>query len=400
MVLFRILGVIGLLVGLLAIYFQTRVKHDYPRNLVQSLITNNPIIAKSEKLTDIVVLITGSTSGIGETLADELYNIGVTVVVASRNEKKCKATVEAIRGRHPNSKGLIDYGILDVGDLHSVERFVSWFDSKYDHINYLMNNAGTHYAVGEVKKMLTNDTILSPQGYDEVFATNYLGHFLLTELLIPAFKENQEARIISTSSGYHHQSDGSTLVSIDGALPDAANGVQRDFFHKRKAYGVTKLAQILHVYELQRRLPTRGVDYIKTIAYCPGWVNTNMLPHGLIGSTISKLAFDPIASLLAPMAAMFDSNLQGGTFLANYYMPIVHTNWGKNLIKFATKFGFRDSLTDVIAFVLAVVQTNTYGYNIQASSEESYNEELAKNLYDWSYNELAKKGYLYPLNKL
>ena len=132
----------------------------------------------------LIAIVTGSTSGLGEGIASELFKYGFTVIIASRNREKSMRVIDAIHCKYPGSAGRLIFNRLDTSDLQSVGQFSSWFRQTFDHLDYLVNNAGIHYASLENNPLFnTTAAIDSPQGYDLVFATNYMGHFLLTHLL-------------------------------------------------------------------------------------------------------------------------------------------------------------------------------------------------------------------------
>ena len=105
-------------------------------------------------------------------------------------------------------------GILDTSDLDSVASFAQHFLTNHTQLHYLVNNAGIHYVSMDDGAPMKNLSIplVSPQGYDLAFATNYLGHFLLTELLLPLIAETSTfGAVINIASTFHYQSDGSML---------------------------------------------------------------------------------------------------------------------------------------------------------------------------------------------
>jgi hypothetical protein len=235
--------------------------------------------------------------------------------------------------------------------------------------------------------------ITSKQGYDKVFVTNYLGHFLLTYHLLPLITEG---RVVNASSSYHFQADGSTLRIKNGQPPDASNGINRDINHKRRAYSVTKLANVLHANEIQRRLVAEGRQQkVQAIAFCPGWVATALVPQALIfGRIIYKAAFSLDTGIYSAMNSVLAPSLSGGEFVCNCRPPIFTESYGRKLLAILTKLRLRNDLLDLYAFFLAIVQNNTYGFHVFPCSEEGADKTLAKDLYDWSEKELREKGYI------
>eukprot|EP01040_Poterioochromonas_malhamensis_P010919 gene10919-11902_t len=342
-----------------------------------------------------IVIITGSTSGIGFYMASELYRLGLIVIIASRSKNKCDETIKQIKEKYPNGKGELDTFVLDVGDFVSVNNFVDWFKGKYNSLNYLINNAGIHYIQGEDTQVMKNTEILSKQGYDEVFATNYMGHFLLTHQLLPLIKKG---RVITIASGLHYGADGSTLhpdPKRKSNRPDAADGENRGFYHRANAYNVSKLAQVLHVQRLKELLreEKREKD-IQIVAICPGWVKTNMIPTGPMGKIIYRFAFPTRAAVITPLLAMVDHQLKGGEFLTNYQMPVVQGIIGRKTLALFTKIGLRDIFSAILAIAIALFETLSYGYHKSLPSEESLDKSLAKELYDWTLEELKKTNFI------
>jgi NAD(P)-dependent dehydrogenase (short-subunit alcohol dehydrogenase family) len=235
------------------LFYVHRKVPEYPFLKVYEMFKSNPLHNGRTDAVGMVVVITGSTSGIGQKLADEWYRFGATVVIASRNPKKGESVIEEILAANPGSKGKLVFGRLDTSDLDSVRDFADWAKQNFTTIDYLINNAGIQYGSSEGSPLTNMSTkIESKQGYDLCLATNYIGHFLLTHLLLPMIR----CRIVDIASSFHFQADGTTLNPKLGTngVPDAAIGVDRPFRHRASAYGVSKLANVLHAIELQKRL--------------------------------------------------------------------------------------------------------------------------------------------------
>jgi NAD(P)-dependent dehydrogenase (short-subunit alcohol dehydrogenase family) len=380
--------------GLVALWFSfvvaTRPEPVFPVKQVEDLLKKSSL----NKGRDTIVIITGSTGGLGLALAEELFRYGITVIIASRTESKCQQVVEDIKKKYPDATGALDYGVIDTGDLQSVVSFVNWFKSKYTHLNILVNNAGQHYAQGETPRLSIGQkrTHVTKQGYDEVFSINYLGHFLLTHLLLPMIKKG---RVVHVASAYHFGADGSTLrPRVKGELIDAANGQERGFDHRHRAYAVTKLAQVLHARELQRRLDAEGNSNVTSVVLCPGWVRTGMIPKGAIGAFLNRFNFTIRCGTLVMLCTMFDDKLKGGEWLTNYILPPMNTNIGLYLLRIITKLGLRMAFTDLFALILVLVETRSYGYHTQRTSEEAEDKKLAKDLYNWTLEELKEREFV------
>lgn len=203
-----------------------------------------------------VCLVTGSSSGIGKVTARELARMGATVVMVCRNRAKGEAAQAEIKEASGNTQ--VDLIVADLSELSHVRRAASEFTQKYTQLHVLINNAG----VVKSEREVTLD------GLEYGFATNYLGPFLLTELLLDTLKASVPARIINVNSGGH------TLGRIDFAN---LQGERR--YSAAKTYTDSKLAQLYSTYELADRLKGTSVT---VNALHPGLVDSN-INDGLTG---------------------------------------------------------------------------------------------------------------------
>lgn len=196
-----------------------------------------------------VSLVTGATSGIGKETALALAKMGATVIFTARNIGKGEATRDQIVAASDNE----DIHMLecDLSDLASVYDCCTRFKEKYNELHVLINNAGTW----EKKRRPSKD------GIENTLAVNHLAPFLMTNLLLDLVKMSAPARIISVSSGLH----GGTINFDDIEFSRRYSGMT--------AYKQSKLADILFVKELSRRLSGTGVT-----ANClmPGFVATDL----------------------------------------------------------------------------------------------------------------------------
>uniref|UniRef100_A0A0E0BDE5 Uncharacterized protein n=1 Tax=Oryza glumipatula TaxID=40148 RepID=A0A0E0BDE5_9ORYZ len=211
----------------------------------------------------LVAVITGASSGIGLETARVLALRGVRVVMAVRNVAAGHKASEAIRAEIPGA--IVHVLEMDLSSMDSVRRFASEFDSLNLPLNILINNAG----------ILSKDCIRSIDGLELHFATNHIGHFLLTNLLLENMKSTSrttsvEGRIINVSSSGH------ILTYPEGICFDNVKDLSR--FSTYMAYGQSKLANILHSTELARILKGDGVN-ISANAIHPGFVGTNLFKN-------------------------------------------------------------------------------------------------------------------------
>ncbi len=202
-----------------------------------------------------VAMITGGNSGIGFATVVKLIAQGFMVFLASRNQKKSKKAIDAIRARNPNAQ--VESIPLDLASFASVRQCVAEFQSKGYPLHVLINHAG-----GAVPG---NEASFTVDGFELTFGVNHLGHFLLTNLLLEDLKRSAPARVITVSSELHN--------------PDYARGPGPDFdyenlkgekyYNPQIFYRNSKLANMWFAYELQRYLAGTGVT---SNAVCPGFV--------------------------------------------------------------------------------------------------------------------------------
>jgi dehydrogenase/reductase SDR family protein 13 len=197
-------------------------------------------------------LVTGANSGIGRAMAEALAQRGGAVVLAGRSEERTQPVLEAIRSRRPVSDPLFMH--LDVSDLGSVRAAAQGYLGSGRPLDVLVNNAG-----------VAGTRSLSRDGFDRTYATNHIGPFLLTNLLLPRLKESPAGRIVNVSSIAHL-----SAKQIDWSMLERRQIPRRSAFGD---YGVTKLMNVLHAKELARRLAGTRVT---TYAVHPGGVATNI----------------------------------------------------------------------------------------------------------------------------
>jgi NAD(P)-dependent dehydrogenase (short-subunit alcohol dehydrogenase family) len=382
-------------VGLFIFHYVNRKVPQYPSQEVYELFMANPHHGGKVNAEGIVAIVTGSTSGIGQKIAEELFRYGATVIIASRNQSKGEAVIKEIFAANPGSKGKLVFGKLDTSDLDSVRDFAKWVGANYDHIDYLVNNAGIQYGASE-NSPLTNlsTSITSKQGYDLCFVTNYMGHFLLTHLLLPKLT----GRIVNIASSFHFQADGKTLnpaLGEDGKTPSAAIGDNKPFTHRARAYGVSKLANVFHAIELQKRLKGYGYGHLTVVSVCPGWVQTGILGHKTVEAhLVHSNAFKPQEGVLSSMAAIFDKDLQGGEFVSNHIMPLSTYPWFDAMLLKLTEKDIRNQVTLLLATAVLFLQSQSYGHHTHKTSPECKDEKLTAAFYDWTLEELKSKGYV------
>ena len=209
-------------------------------------------------LTGRTAIVTGANSGIGLVTARELAAHGAAVTLAVRDDGRGQAAAAMIRATSPGAT--VEVAQLDLADQASVHAFArKWSVDHPDGLDLLINNAG----VMAIPRRLTVD------GFEMQLATNHLGHFALTGLLLPALVARPRSRVVTVSSGAHRMG----RVNLDDLMGERGYGAWR-------AYGQSKLANLLFTSELQHRLDLNAVPSIAVAAH-PGYTATNLQSVGL-----------------------------------------------------------------------------------------------------------------------
>nr|XP_043614191.1 short-chain dehydrogenase TIC 32, chloroplastic-like [Erigeron canadensis] len=226
--------------------------------------------------TGLTAVVTGATSGIGLETARVLALRGVHVIMAVRNVEAGQKVKASICEKIPNAK--LDVMELDLSSQASVRQFTSDYISKDLPLNILILNAG----------IMSTPFTLSKDNIELQFATNHIGNFLLTNLLLDTIKNTaikcqKEGRIVIVSSELHKYS--------------YSEGIRFDKINDEKsysafyAYGQSKLANALHAKELTRRLKEEGAN-VTVNSLHPGVIKTNLTRNqGVIASAFSRILF-------------------------------------------------------------------------------------------------------------
>ena len=187
-------------------------------------------------MTGKVCLITGGNSGIGKASAIGLAKLGSSIVIVARDKDKGEAALVEISGLSGNRN--VELMVADMSSLDSVRQLAFDFKGRHKKLHVLINNAGVFLP----KRVVTAD------GLEATFATNHLGHFLLTNLLLDLLKASVPSRVINITSSAHRG------VEVD--FDDLQGEKKYRGFH---AYGQSKLANVFFTYELAKRLRGTGV---------------------------------------------------------------------------------------------------------------------------------------------
>ena len=220
-----------------------------------------------------ICLVTGATSGIGEHAALVLAKQGFRVGLVGRNPAKCAATAAMIK--REAATPLVDLFVADLSSQAEIRRLAAEVKAKYNHLDVLLNNAGA---------MLTPRK-QSVDGIEMTWALNHLAYFLLTDLLLDLLKATPGARIVSVASDAHRIARGG--IHFDDVEYQKSYGAW-------KAYGQSKLANILFTRELARRLQESGSDVTANCLH-PGFVQTGFTD----GEGLAYWAFRQLARVVA-----------------------------------------------------------------------------------------------------
>jgi retinol dehydrogenase-12 len=203
-------------------------------------------------LQDKIMLVTGATSGIGEVTARELARQGAHVILLARNRQKAERTQHEIIAATGNSK--VDIVIADLSVLQQVRDVAAQLHDKYSRLDVLVNNAGLMFGA---------EREVSADGYEMTLATNHLGPFLLTSLLLDLLQKSPAARIVNVAS-----------MAYRFSKPTLTDLQSEQSYSPVWEYGNTKLWNIMFTQELAKRLREHGITNITTNALHPGAVAT------------------------------------------------------------------------------------------------------------------------------
>jgi NAD(P)-dependent dehydrogenase (short-subunit alcohol dehydrogenase family) len=245
-----------------------------------------------------VAIITGGNTGIGFAAASVLANKGARVVLAVRNRDKGKHAADQIAATCLHAE--VSVQELDLASLDSVWDAAAQLKSTHPRIDLLINNAGVMFT----PEGCTDD------GIELQFATNHLGHFALTGLLLDQLLAAAGSRVVTVSSLAHRMRGSTNFDDVERPCERVA------------AYGRSKLANLLFTYELQRRLTLKGLGTIAVAAH-PGNSRTELFRNSPSWLRIGSQVLGPLVSQSPEMGALptlraaTDPEVRGG----QYYGP-------------------------------------------------------------------------------
>ncbi|XP_038571567.1 dehydrogenase/reductase SDR family member on chromosome X-like [Micropterus salmoides] len=252
-----------------------------------------------------VAIVTGGTRGMGFETARHLASLGMHVIIAGNEKEEGAAAVRRIH--EEGSEGKAEFIFLDLTSLKSVKRFVQTFRDRGLPLHVLFNNAGTML----VPEAQTVD------GFEFHFGLNYLGHFLLTNLLLDVLKRSGRqgrcSRIVNMSSATHYAG----VVNMDDLN-------RRICYSSHGAYSQSKLALVLFTYYLQEQLTAGGFP-VTVNAVDPGMVDTALYDNlwslaQALKKPVAKILFrSPAEGASTAIYAAAASEMEGfgGSYLYN-----------------------------------------------------------------------------------
>jgi NAD(P)-dependent dehydrogenase (short-subunit alcohol dehydrogenase family) len=250
-----------------------------------------------------VALVTGANSGLGFEVARTLALHGAAVVLGCRDREKGQEAAARISAAGARDPRVVE---LDLASLTSVRRAAAEIRSHHPRLDLLVNNGGVMHVVPYQR---------SADGFELTFATNHLGHFALTGLLLDRVLAADAARVVTVSSLAHKR----------GAAPveDTPSAAE---YKPGKAYDQSKLANLLFTYELQRRFRAAGAAAIAVAAHpgivdTPLWRTSSSVERALVGRRLRIFTFwlaqNAQAGAQPLLRAAVDDEASGG----EYYGP-------------------------------------------------------------------------------
>ncbi len=235
---------------------------------------------------DKTVLITGGNAGIGKATAAELARLGAEVILACRSRERGEAAAEEIKKQTGNERLRVIR--CDLASFDSIRRAAGEFATAHDQLDVLINNAG----------VFTTELKRTEEGFELQFGVNHLGHFLLTKLLLDRLKSALRPRVVNVSSASHYGAD-IDFNNLRGQKGSSA-------YSGRKAYGQSKLANILFTREMARRHPQVDIN-----ALHPGTVRTRF------GNKDTKWYVSLVWTLIKPFMISTDKGAETSVYLAS-----------------------------------------------------------------------------------
>jgi NAD(P)-dependent dehydrogenase (short-subunit alcohol dehydrogenase family) len=228
------------------------------------------------------VVITGGNAGIGLGTAVALAKQGANIFIVARSKDKAEKAVKEIK--HEGGNGNVHYFLADLSSQKSIRLLAEEIRKKLHVIDVLINNAGGTFT----------DFELTEDGLEKTIATNHFAYFLLTNLLLDLVKKSDYARIINVASGSHYRGK----IDFESFTKNKSHFVM-------KAYGQSKLANVLFTNELAERL--RGTN-----------VTVNSLHPGMVKTQIGNKGATWYSSLVWSLATLAGISVEQGAKTSVY----------------------------------------------------------------------------------
>ncbi len=240
-----------------------------------------------------VAIITGANSGIGFETAFQLAKKGMMVILACRRLDAAVKAKEDILKIHSDAQ--VTPMKVDLSSLKEVKQFAEDFQEHFDRLDLLLNNAG-------IMMSPYKETV---DGFENQLATNFIGHFALTGLLMQLLLKTPNSRVITLSS-----------LSYKWAQINFSDLHFKNGYNKKKAYGHSKRACLVFAYELNRRLSSTGSSTISLAAH-PGLSKTNLDRYfpALIRPLGNLFLQSPKMGALPVLYAALQKELKGGEYI-------------------------------------------------------------------------------------
>ena len=267
------------------------------------------------------IIVTGSSSGIGFETAKALAAKGAHVVMAVRNKQKGNNAIDKIKKEFPDAK--LHMLTLDLADLDSVRQFAREFNSNFEQLDILINNAGVMIPPYSKTK----------DGFELQMGTNHMGHFALTGLLLHKIVSTPNSCIVVVASQAHRYGN----INFDDL-----NWEKRKY-KDWNAYGDSKLANLYFAYGLSRRLKEHGYKTVVTAAH-PGWTATELQRHSKLFELLNGIFAMPAwQGALPTLRAACDVSLNTGDYLGPHGLG----EWrGYPVIVKSNKLSYRTDIGD------------------------------------------------------
>lgn len=199
-----------------------------------------------------IILVTGSTSGLGREVARSLVDGGDHVIIHGRNKERGEALAAQLNAKRAGSARFFTADFASLSQVRSLAKSIA---KQYDHLDVLVNNAGI-IRINDPERRLSED------GYELHFQVNYLSGFLLTDLLLPLLEKNKGSRIVNVSS-------------LAAAPLDFDNLMLKEGYSSNRAYGQSKLAQVMYTIDMSKKLVEKGITV--NSLHPETYMNTSMI---------------------------------------------------------------------------------------------------------------------------